>query len=346
MAIKKEDIEKIKKKLDECTRPLFFFDDDPDGLSSFLLLYRYKQEGYGIVVKGSPQLGEEYAVKTDEYAADQVFILDKPLVSQDFVDKAKREIIWIDHHGPQKMSGLKYYNPRIDDDKDNRPTSYWCYQIIKDEEEKDLWIAMCGIVGDWFLPSDVADKFKEQYPDLLPKEINDPEEALFNTKIGALSRIFSFLLKGASKDVMASVKILTRITNPKEILESSSPRAKLLMKRYKKMDETYQRLLSNVPKPENKVILFIYEEQKISFTAELSNEILHKNPDCVIIIGRIKNDEVKMSLRSKKYDLPKLIEKSLVGVEGYGGGHRAACGGCVKQKDFDRFLEQLKKEIE
>lgn len=345
MAIKKEDLEFIRKKLDESARPLFYFDDDPDGLSSFLLLYRYKKDGYGVIVKGSPELEVQYAEKINEYGPTDIFILDKPLVSQEFIDKAKTPMIWIDHHAPVKRSNITYFNPRIADDKDNLPTSYWAYQIVKDEDEKDLWIAMCGIVGDWFLPRDVAVKFSEQHPELLDSKITSPEEALFHTKIGELSKIFSFILKGNTKDVMKYVKILTRIESPQEILLQQSSRARLIYKRYEQMNITYKKILSNVPKPEDNVILFIYEEQKVSFTAELSNELLHLNPECVIIIGRKKGDEVKLSFRSKKYDLPAILEKALVGINGYGGGHKAACGGCIKQNDFERFLQQFKEEI-
>ena len=38
-------LKQIKDELDNCQKPLFLFDDDPDGLSSFLVLYRYKKEG-------------------------------------------------------------------------------------------------------------------------------------------------------------------------------------------------------------------------------------------------------------------------------------------------------------
>jgi hypothetical protein len=50
---------------------------------------------------------------------------------------------------------------------------------------------MAGIIGDWFL-TPLAKTFSRQYPDLLPKDIKSPPEALFNSKIGLPSYPISF----------------------------------------------------------------------------------------------------------------------------------------------------------
>jgi single-stranded DNA-specific DHH superfamily exonuclease len=343
MSLTNDEIVYIRNELVNSARPLIFFDDDPDGLSSFLLFYRLKNEGKGIVIKSTPEVSGEYAKKVEEYQPDVVFILDKPLVSQDFFDACKgKKVIWLDHHAPQKMHGVKYFNPRIHDDDDNRPTSYWAYRIVL----QDLWIAMAGIVGDWALPDDATKKLRLEYPDLLSDSIIKPQDALFNSKIGHISRIFSFLLKGKTTEVLKAIKILTRIENPKELLEHNTPRSSLLYKKYQHMDDEYQKLLKSVNTNDKKIIIFTYEENKMSFTADLSNELLYKYPEKLIIIGRGKNDELKLSMRSSLLVLPPMIEKALVGIEGYGGGHAHACGGAVKKKDFQKFLEQLKAQIE
>lgn len=342
MSLTNEEIEYIRKEFNESVNPLILFDDDPDGLSSFLLFYRSKKEGHGIIIKSTPELGVEFAKKVDEYNPDLILILDKPLVSQDFIDACKgKKIIWLDHHAPQTKKGVKYFNPRIHNDKDNRPTSYWAYRII----QNDLWIAMSGIVGDWALPVDVEQEFKEQYPELLPADIVKAEDALFNSKVGKLSRIFSFLLKGRTNDVSKAIKIMTRIDLPEELLLQTTSKGKLLYKKYKEMEDEYQKLLSSINTTDQNLVLFKYEESKISFTADLSNELLYKFPERMIIIGREKGDEVKLSFRSTKLTLPPILEKALVGINGYAGGHAHACGGCIKKVDFDKFLEQLKKEI-
>ena len=342
MALTTEEIKYIRDALDESARPLFFFDDDPDGLSSFLLLYRYKGDGIGVCVKSTPELKVDFARKIDEYHPDTIFILDKPLVSQDFLDKCKgKKVIWLDHHEPQKPKGAKYFNPRVHDDADNRPTSYWAWRIT----QKDLWIGMTGTVGDWCLPDDITKEFKAQYPTLITEDINRPQDALFNSGIGKIAKMFSFLLKGNTSDVNKSIKILTRIEDEKELLTHTTSRAKLLWKRYKGMDKEYTELLNSINTDDPEIILFTYKETRISFTSDISNELLYLYPERLIIIAREKGGEMKISLRTTVLDLPKILKKALVGIDGYGGGHTHACGGCVKKDQFDEFIENIKNEL-
>ncbi len=344
MAIKQEDLLRIKGFLQESNRPIYFFDDDPDGLSSFLLFYRFKKEGKGVVVKSSPMLREEYAAKANEYYADFVFVLDKPITTQEFVDACVgKKIVILDHHEPIRLRNAYYFNPRLGDDKDNRPTSYWAYKVVN----QDLWIAMVGMIGDWFLPDDLRSAFSKIYPELLPSKVVTPEEALFNTKLGELSRIFSFILKGKSSEVMKAVKILTRIESPFEILNQETPRGKFIFKKYLKVKQEYDALLSSILKQDNNkdIIVFTYPGRKMSFTGELSNEVLYKFPDKINIIGRLKSGEVRCSIRARDYDLPKILSKALAGIRGYGGGHKHACGASIKQEDFELFIKKFKEAI-
>ncbi len=344
MAISEEDLKKIKKYLDKSERPIFFFDDDPDGLSSFLLFYRYAKKGKGVIVKSSPMLKEEYALKANEYYADTVFVLDKPLTTQEFVNGCvSKNIIILDHHPVIKLKGAHYFNPRIDDDSDNRPTSYWAYRVVK----QDLWIAMTGIVGDWYIPPDLTPMFKKLYPDLLPRKYKDPGDLLFESPLGRLSRIFSFSLKGKSQEVMKSIKILTRIQTPYEIMNQETPKGKFIYKRFLKVEKEYEKLLSSAMKSKQgkDFIVFTYPGKKMSFTGELSNELLHKFPNKINIIGREKSGFVRCSIRSKNLKLPPILKEALKGIRGYGGGHDHACGASIKVEDFDLFVNKFKEAV-
>ncbi len=335
----KQQIEEIRKELDECKNPLFFFHDDADGLSSFLLLYRYIKEGHGIIIKTTPNIDQKFLRKVEEYDPDKIFILDIALVEQEFIDKSKRKIIWIDHHAPQKRYGnIKYFNPRIKD-KENIPASYICYQVV----QQDLWIAMAGCIGDWYWP-DFADEFKKQYPNLLPKEITKQEDALFETKLGKIIRVLEFSLKGKTSEALKSIKIMTRIKTPYEIINQTTSQGKYITKRANKIEKEYQLLLDSAlkTKSEDSILLFYYLAGKISFTKDLSNELIHRFPDKIIIVAREKGDEMKISLRSGKIIIPPILEKALQNVEGFGGGHEHACGANVKKNDFKRFIETFK----
>ncbi len=339
MSLTNKDFDDIRKELDECKRPLFFFHDDPDGLASFLLLYRYCKKGYGVIVKSDPKVDDKFLRKVEEYMPDKIFVLDIALMEQSFADNTDAPIIWIDHHQPLNVSGTKYFNPRISNLKDNHPVSYLCYQVTK----KDLWIAMTGCIGDWFLP-DFSEDFSKKYPDLLP-EVKTADEAMFNSRLGELVSIFSFILKGKTKDVMQCIKILTRIDEPYEILEQKTAQGKFIYRRYSIVNEKYQTLLKHTlkQKSEDGIFIFIYKHAQISFTKDLANELLFRNPNKLIVIGRERTDEIKLSLRSRKIKLPSLVKSSLKGLDGYGGGHEHACGVTVKKNDFGKFLSRFRK---
>ena len=111
MAIKKSELEEFREELSSARKPLFFYDDDPDGLSSFLLVYRFVKDGKGIVVKSKPVLDQMFSKIVYEFSPDKVFVLDIPMISDEFLQKVKTPIVWLDHHSVQEKRGAKYFYP-------------------------------------------------------------------------------------------------------------------------------------------------------------------------------------------------------------------------------------------
>jgi len=343
MGLTENQLKELKQIFDSSHRPVILFDDDADGLASFLLIYKHISEGKGIPVKNAPELGPELAQKVNDYSPDLVIIVDIPIVNQEFIDKVSSKIVWIDHHPLVERKGAQYFNPRTENQDDNRPTSYWVYRVL----QENLWIAMTGMIGDWFLPEhEILDEFRTKYPALLPSDIKKPEVALHDSKIGELIQIISFNLKGKASDVMKSVKVLTRIKEPEEILEQKTAGGRFIYKKYVKLKEKYDALVSQIKfETDDKLIVFVYKSPDYSFSAELSNELIYKHPDKVILVVWEYNGEYKCSLRSTKVKLPHIIEKALRNVNGYGGGHDHAAGACVKIGDFETFVHNLKEQI-
>ena len=367
MAISKNQIKQLMEHLDNCKRPLFFFDDDQDGLCAFLQLYRYKKEGKGIIVKTTPKLGTVFLNKVQSYEPDKIFILDIADVEQGFLDKMNVPVIWIDHHGPFERENVKYFNPRISEYEDNQPTSYMCYQIVEQglkasdmlasmrasshataEHRSHLWIGTTGCIADWFIPPFI-NEFKKEFPELIDKPYEVVGDIIYKTKLGCLTRIFSFILKGKTEDVLKRINVLTRIESPYEILQEDTAQGKFIYKIYEQVNKMYEPLINEVlnaiKKTNDKFVFFTYKDDKSSFTSDLSNEAIYRFPDKTILIAREKNDEMKCSLRSAKVVLPPIIEKCLVGLDGYGGGHEYACGLNIKTDDFEEFVRRFKGMI-
>lgn len=341
----KQELIAIKEKILSSHRPLFLFDDDPDGLASFMLLYRMVNEGKGICLPSNQKFNDVMIENVNSFSPDLVIVLDRHDISQEFIDGVKAPIIWIDHHELKERHGLTYFNPRKYDKDDFRPTSYWSYRITED----DLWIAVAGIVADWFLPDkDMRKELEEKYPDLLPKEIKTAKDALFSTKIGTLARILSFNLKGGKAEVLKSMKVLTRINDPFEILNQTSPKGKFIFKKYNKLLTEYQALYNRVIIDKSPLIIFVYDDATTSYTVDLSNELLYKYPGKIVLVGRHSSKAYKCSLRSSEKSKVKaitLVETIMPSISGYGGGHENACGVYVEEDDFERFVELLKEEV-
>lgn len=337
--IQEEKINEIRRFLLESKMPLFMFDDDIDGLCSYLLLKRLIKRGNFVAIKSTPKLGRSFLNRVVENRPDRIFVLDKPMMEQEFVDDVNVPIVWIDHHEPQKdVLGVKYYNPRIEDDKDNRPTTYWCYRVANQDE----WMAMIGIIGDWHMP-EFADKFSKEHPDLL-QQTKNIGKAVFESNIGLLIKIMAFSLKGKSSDVTKNIKLLEEIESPYEILNQTTKAGKKLHSYFESIKGDYEKILSeaikNVTKEE--VLLYTYPSTKHSFTGNLSNELIYRYPEKIVIVGREKEDSVVLSFRSSGVELPSLIQEALIGLNGYGGGHKLACGGNINKNDFQEFIKRFK----
>ena len=345
MLTKKELIQ-IKEELDNCENPVFLYDNDTDGVTSFLLFYKYKGAGHGYRhqkhVTDEIELGNIKRMKPDK-----LFILDVPAskITQDFVDEMKIPVIHVEHHQvDHELKGVKTFNPVIKNKKDETPTSMLCYNVVK----QNLWLAVAGTIADWHITKETID-FGKKYPNLLNPKIKNPGEALFDTKIGLLAKIIDFILKGPSYEVRKCVNLLTKINDPKEILEQTTKEGKEIYSQYKRINDEYEslykRAVKNVTK--DKIIYFMYQANDMSFTGELSNELLYRYPKKIILIARRTNQEdvnarVVCSIRSGSFEIRTKLIKALEGIDGKGGGHANAVGANISANDFDRFVEQFK----
>ena len=101
-----QEVALLREELATAKNPLFLYDGDGDGLTSFLLLYKIHREGKGIALTATSILDQRFSRKVAELNPDKIFVLDVPVVTQEFIDEAKRPIFWIDHHPPQPRTNM------------------------------------------------------------------------------------------------------------------------------------------------------------------------------------------------------------------------------------------------
>ena len=204
---------------------------------------------------------------------------------------------------------------------------------------------MVGIMADWNLAH--YKEFEKKYSDLVKPGLKEPEQLYFETKFGILAKLFTFILKGKASEVKKSINILTRINDPYEILDKTTPRGKFIYKRFERFNNEYEIILKDALQNSiitKKVLIYTYYTKNTSFTTILANELMCKFKDNIIIVAREKEDMAKISLRTHPKSpiiLPPLINKAITGLRGQAGGHDHACGGEINKEDFKTFVDRL-----
>jgi single-stranded DNA-specific DHH superfamily exonuclease len=336
----KKQVNEIKEHLERAQNPIFFFDNDPDGLCSFLLLQRYIKRGKGVAIKSFPDMNAEYSRKAAELNADYIFILDKPVVSEEFFEEVRNfnlPVVWIDHHNVQVKipDYVQYYNPTIRGKK-NEPVTSLCYQIT--EKKEDLWLGVAGCISDRFVPKFYLE-FCREYPDLSVKS-RDAFDIFYKSKVGEIAKIFSFALKDKTSNVVKMIKFLMIAKSPYDVLEENEKNREMHF-RFRQIQKKYEKLLEKAKAiaKDGKILFFQYAGN-LSISADLSNELSYLFPEKIIVVSRIIGNRASISMRGKR--AREIMLEAIRGFEGArGGGHESAVGGHVRVDDFEKFRKRI-----
>lgn len=340
----KEQIIEIRNHLENSKNPLFFFDNDPDGLCSFLILRRYLGRGNWAVVKSSASVTKGYFKKVEEFNPDYIFVLDKPKIDQDFLELAKQKsipIIQIDHHVVDEPHAENYYNPQLIT-KTNEPVSELCYRITNRKE--DLWLACTGSISDCYLPDFIKD-FEKNNSDLLDFNYKTAFDVLYNTKLGKVSMLMSFGLRDTTSNVHSMIRFLLNAKNAYDLFEENS-KTKSFLSKFDKINKKYKLLLEKAEKFKRDRIIFFSYSSEIGLNRDLSNELMYKYPNKVIFIAFISGNRCNISLRWEKGDIRTPTMKAIEGLENASaGGHEHAPGAVISTDQLSQFKENLYKEL-
>ncbi|MCW8966719.1 MAG: DHHA1 domain-containing protein [Candidatus Pacearchaeota archaeon] len=340
-------VKEIKEHLNKAQNPIFYFDNDEDGLCSFIILAKYCEKGKGIPIKSFPQLSLEYFRKVHELQADYIFILDKPLVSPDFIKEAEKyniPVVWIDHHETQQEipKHINYYNPLLNKQKTNEPVTALSYQIS--QKKQDLWLSIIGCVSENFSEPNYKE-FKKQYPELTI-DSDDPWDIYHSSEIGKASRMLSFGLKDKTSNVVHMLKYLIKSKSPYDILQENKDN-KQLHYRFNEIEKKYKKLIQEATeksKQYKNLLLFEYSGDT-AVSSDLSNKMMYLFPKKEIFILRKKGSEIKVSARGP--NVKKIYLNIIKNFENAkGGGHDVAIGGQFEESDLEKFKETLIEKVE
>ena len=335
-------LQEIKQHLEASQNPLFFFDNDVDGLCAFLILRRSIDRGKGIAIKSFPDLKEQYVKKVEELNPDAIFILDKAELSKEFAEQVEQKnipMIWIDHHKTKTpkevIAKTSYYNSL----PSAEPTTYIAQKIFN--RQKDLWLATIGCIGDVYMP-DFANQFAKQNPELLPQKI-DPFDALHSTEIGKIIRMLNFGLMDTTTNVVTLIKYLFKAKNTHDILEENHY-TRQLHKRYTELNKLFNKQIEKAESefdPKSKVLFFSYAGNT-SMSSEISNKLYYNHKDKLIVVAFKRPEKINISIRGD--NALETTKQAIADIEdATGGGHEKATGAMIPVDSLDKFKQQILK---
>ncbi len=346
----------IKEHLEKAQKPLFYYDNDADGLCSYVLLKRFYNKGKGVAIRSFPGLNKNYARKVKELNADYVFILDKPVIELEFFEEMLEigiPVVWIDHHDikennieelKEKFDNLFVYNwsKNKGKEKSDEPVTYWIYKTLGKKE--DLWIALVGCISDHYLP-EFSHYFSKEFPDLWRKGIKEPFDALFETEIGKIAEAFNFGLKDSTTNIVKFQNFLCSVKFPKDVFEETN-RNYEFRKKYSDIKKKFNVLIEKASKEiENNLLFFSYGGD-LSISSEVANKLSHIFKDKFIVVIYRKEGVSNVSMRGKKAKdiLENILEKNEL-ENASGGGHEDAVGARIKTSDLDKFKKMIEAEL-
>jgi len=338
-----QQLNEIKEKLEASQNPLFFFDNDVDGLCSFLIMQRAIGRGRGVVIKSFPDLSNSYLKKVEELNPDSVFILDKPLVDPEFLKSLGEKnipVTWIDHHEVELNKELVNLSDYYNSYPSAEPTTYLAYKACGRKE--DIFLAMIGCIGDVYLP-DFAKDFSEENPELYNSKLAI-FDSLFLTETGKAARLLNFALKDTTTNVVNMLRYMMKIKDIYDILHENS-RNRDIHLRVKQLGKIYERLMEKAENNLTEEPLFVFTYSgDTAMSAELANGLYFKHKDKFVIVVFRKQDRLNASIRGKgaKKVLAKIIKKM---PEVNGGGHEEACGAQIPTDQFEEFVKRARDEL-
>lgn len=337
----------LRATLERSQNPVFLYDNDADGLCSYVLLRRFLGRGKGIAVRTHPDIDIGYATKAMSLGADLIVVLDCPFLGDAFVSEiaaAGLPLVWIDHHvvdSPHYThSSVQVFNPALakGDTWSDEPVTYWCYEATRQTDS--LWIAMMGCIADHFLPPFASD-FAKRYPDLWRTGIRRPFDAYYESDIGNLAQAIGFGLKDSVSHVVYLQNFLIACPHPSALgaeLTSGSSFAR----KYADIKKRYDALLIDaLHQPPGSFIFYQYGGT-LSMSADLANALSHRYPGKYIIVAYVLGGVCTMSLRGDR--VKGMLEELLpLFPHSRGGGHHDAVGARIDSGDLDRFVDLFGK---
>jgi single-stranded DNA-specific DHH superfamily exonuclease len=346
--MKYENAVKFLEKISEKDEIVIVFNNDGDGICSCVLIQKYL-ESKGCktpFIISQPMPPEDNLIrKIQTTVPTKIIFLDMAIdQEQDFMKKLGNicDLLIIDHHQVTKnMNGkeIVHMNPRIDNSGIYQSTTYLTYKLISElgDFSDSLWLASVGMISDYNLDDseDVVKLIREKY------KIKNPK--LYDSHFGRLADMIAAAKATKLLSMEQLVELFMGIKDPHNL--DNIKNADKLLDSYRNVENEFLRIRSEFEMKieKNGNIIFYNLKSKYNLRSPVSTMLSEKHRDKLVVIYEKVGSWMNVSARNqtKKYNVGKLMKTSIEGLKGSGGGHEAAAGAKIPEKNWDAFRERL-----
>lgn len=308
-----------------------------DGIASCVLLIKLLEKLYNIkpFTLSQPMPTDKNLLRRIQTTAvNKIIFLDLPIDQQPNVLKKLRgfaDILIIDHHPMSRdmnSQNIVHYNPRFNNPKIYQSVSYLTYKICSTfyDQNENLWIAIIGIIGD----------YDTSYSkDLIVEAEKKYDLSLFN-KIVAMIESAKATRAMTCEQI---VEIILNIKEPEQMLSGD------FLQSYQEIQNELAGLMIDAEsRLERHGNLFLYElKSKYNLRSPVATKLSEKYPDkFIVVFEKIKN-KINAAARNqnRKYNVDRVLKRAASGLKASAGGHEAAGGATLSEKDWEKFRDNL-----
>jgi len=319
------------------------YNNDADGICACVLVKKWLAHiGLEPYIIAQPMPPEKNLIRRIQTGLpNKIIFLDMAVDQQPMVLKKLKgiaDILLIDHHvisHDMNEYGIIHYNPRFEDPRRYQSTSYITYKIVSRLMElgESMWIAALGAVADYDLTysQDLMKEAQKNWPLETFNKIAAMIESVRVTKVMSCDQI---------------VQLINNSKQPKQVLETGDFRQS-----YEKIENEIAAALGDAEASSEKIgdLVFYGMKSKYNIKSQVSTLLSEKWPEKFILVYEKSGKYVNASVRNqaKNLNVNKILRLACRGIKNCkAGGHEAAGGAQMLEKDWTEFKQRLLEIIE
>jgi single-stranded DNA-specific DHH superfamily exonuclease len=337
------------KEINSKDAVIIVFNNDADGVCSCVLIEKYLEtKKCKPFIISQPMPPEDNLIRKIQTTVPTKIIFLDMAIDQDaqFMKKIGNlcDILIIDHHQVTKdlNSGrITHFNPRIDKPSVYQSATYLTYKLVSELMDSSdlLWLASVGMIADYNLDDsqDIVKKIREKY--------NIENEKLYDSHFGRLADMISAAKATQKLSMEQLVELFLNISDPHNF--DNVKNADRLLAAFRDVENELVKIKSELESTTEKKGNIIYYKfsSPYNLRSSVSTMLSEKHRNKIVVVYEKVGSWIDVSARNqgKQFNVGHMLKKAAEGLKASGGGHEAAAGAKVPEKNWNEFRERLEE---